>query len=96
MLQPTGEKDRTETLRWYAANRSGTIDFARSTQAPLKAHFAEGPPGKLSIDKWIALIGAHNQRHNAQIREVLDWIESGAEPMPAAAEETPMGGEDAQ
>lgn len=87
LLQPTGEKDRSETLQWYAANRSITMDFILATAAPLKAHFAEGPPGKMSADRWLVLIGAHNQRHNEQIREVLEWIASGAEPMPPAEEE---------
>ena len=87
MLQPTNEKDRAATLEWYAAKRSKSLDFVRSTTAEVKAHVAEGPPGKMNVQQWMTLIGGHNQRHNDQIREVLEWIESGAEPMaPASAE----------
>ena len=87
MLQPTNEKDRAATLEWYAAKRSKTLDFVRSTTAEIKAHVAEGPPGRMNVHSWMTLIAGHNQRHNDQIREILEWIESGAEPMaPASAE----------
>lgn len=91
MLVPTGEKNRHETLRWYAANRADTLDFVLSTEADVKAYFAQGPPGLMSVDKWMTLIAGHNQRHNDQIREVLDWIEAEAQGMdPDAMEHEKM------
>lgn len=74
VFQPTGEHSREELLAKYATARAHTLDFIRGTSAPLKLHMAEGPPGKLNAQQWLALMGAHNNRHNDQIREVLETI----------------------
>ena len=72
ILQPKGETPRDELLARYAALRTKTLDFVRSTQAPVKRHTAAGPPGKMNVHQWLALMGAHNLRHNQQIAEVID------------------------
>ena len=80
-LQPTGEMSREEAIEQFAGVRARTLDFVRGTDAPLKAHTAEGPPGKMNAHMWLALIGAHNLRHNAQIEEAITMV--------AAANESP-------
>ena len=69
---PKGEMDRGELLQKFGAARAATIDFVRSTQAPVKRHSAEGPAGKMNVQQWMALIAGHNMRHNAQIVEALE------------------------
>ncbi len=73
-FQPKGEMEREELLRQYGAVRAVTLDYVRSTQAPLKRHTAEGPPGKMNVHQWLVLIAGHNMRHNAQIAEVLEQV----------------------
>lgn len=73
-LQPKGESERSATLADYAAKRARSLDFARSIQAPVKKHVVEGPPGKMNVQQWTALIGAHNLRHNKQIQDVIDQL----------------------
>lgn len=79
MLQPTGELARDEALRRFSGERAVTLDFIRSTSAPLKVHTATGPPGTMNVAQWLALVGAHTQRHAAQIEEVLGQLEGSAE-----------------
>ena len=74
VFQPRGEMSREELLAKFAAARAATLDFVHSTQAPLKMHTAEGPPGKMSAQLWLVLCGAHNLRHNQQIEEVLQQL----------------------
>ena len=69
---PNGEMDRGELLQKFGAARATTLDFVRSTQAPVKRHTATGPPGKMNVQQWVALIAGHNMRHNAQIVEALE------------------------
>ena len=73
-LQPKGESERSATLADYATKRARTLDFVRSIQAPVKQHLAQGPPGKMNVQQWTALIGAHNLRHNRQIQDVIDQL----------------------
>ena len=62
---------REELLGRYAGARQVTLDFVRRTQAPLKAHTAAFPGGKLTSHQFLALVALHNMRHNAQIAEAL-------------------------
>ena len=68
-FRPKGEMSRAEVLEKFAQLRAHTLDFVRTTDAPLKGHTVQGPPGKMNAQQWIGLIGAHNLRHNAQIAE---------------------------
>lgn len=73
-FQPKGEMSRDELISRFGAVRAATIDFVRRTQEPIKRHTAEGPPGKMNVHQWLALIAGHNMRHNSQIVEVLDEL----------------------
>ena len=75
VLQPKGDTPRDELLARFATLRTKTLDFVRSTQAPVKRHTAAGPPGKMNVHQWLTLIGAHNLRHNQQIAEVIEGFE---------------------
>ena len=70
-LQPHGQIERAELLGRYAGARAATLDFVRTTQAPLKAHLLDTPAGKMTAHQVIGFIAGHNMRHNAQIAETL-------------------------
>ena len=73
-FQPKGEMDRDELVRRFGAVRAATLDFVRRSQEPIKRHTATGPPGKMNVHQWLALIAGHNLRHNLQIAEVLETV----------------------
>ena len=73
-FQPKGEMSRAEVLEAFGKLRARTLDFVRTTDAPLKAHTAEGPAGKMNVHQWLGIIGAHNLRHNAQIVEAQEMV----------------------
>ena len=73
-FQPKGEMSRAELLEKFGQLRARTLDYVRTTDAPLKGHTAEGPPGKMNVHQWLGLIGAHNLRHNAQMEEAQAMI----------------------
>lgn len=76
-LQPSGEMERAELLAEFAEARSRTLELVRETTAPVKMHTAPNPVlGSLSVRQWLAFIGAHNQRHNRQIAEVIETLEA--------------------
>lgn len=75
-LQPTGKVERSKAVADYAAKRARTLDFVRGTQAPVKQHVASGPPGKMNVQQWLALVGAHNLRHNRQIADVVELLKA--------------------
>ncbi len=72
-IQPKGEMGRAELLDKFAAARQGTLDFVRTTQAPVKQHTAPNPlTGDANVRQWVVFIAAHNLRHNQQIAEVKE------------------------
>ena len=73
---PKGEMTRVEVLKRYADARDKTLEFVRGTEVQIKRYAAEGPPGKMNVQQWIALAGGHNLRHNQQIVEVLEQLEA--------------------
>jgi hypothetical protein len=70
-VQPKGGMSRADALTKFGGVREVTLDFARTTTAPVKAHIVEAPPGKMSVHQYLALIALHNMRHNQQIEEAL-------------------------
>lgn len=72
MLQPTGEHERDELLGRFARARTLMLDLVRTTDAPVKEHTFEGPPGNMNVQQWLAVVGAHTLRHNRQIAEALE------------------------
>lgn len=73
-FQPKGQMSRAELIEEFGQLRARTLDFVRTTDAPLKGHTATGPAGKMNVHQWIGLIGAHTLRHNAQIEEAQAMI----------------------
>ena len=76
-LEPTGEVGREDCLRELAAARAATLDFAATTDRPLKAHTFPHPAaffGDLNAHQWLHFIAAHHGRHNQQIAEVKEWL----------------------
>ncbi len=70
-MQPQGGSTREALIARYEAARAKTLAFVKDTDAPVKKHTADGPPGKMNVHQWLALIGAHNLRHNKQIEDAL-------------------------
>jgi uncharacterized damage-inducible protein DinB len=40
----------------------------------VKKHVADGPTGNMTVHQLLVLMGGHNLRHNAQIREALEQL----------------------
>jgi hypothetical protein len=73
VVQPTGRRSIAESLQTLSENRRRLEEIR-----PLFEEFDGGSftfPhqffGKLSAHEWLALIGAHEQRHIAQIERLL-------------------------
>jgi hypothetical protein len=70
-LAPTGRWPVDQRVREFEAVRKQTIEFAASTNADLRRHFAAHPVfGELNCYQWLLLMGAHCHRHCAQSEEV--------------------------
>lgn len=71
-LQPTGEWSQEEGGdHTFAAARTKTLEFVRTTQADLRSHYAPHPLfGAIDACQWLIAIAAHTDRHLEQIREV--------------------------
>lgn len=75
-IRPSGELSREELLERLRETRRETIEWVRTTDAPLKSHTAPSPFGnaharRISARAWVAFLAGHNRRHNLQIEEVL-------------------------
>ena len=75
-IQPKGGLSRADALAKYAGAHAVTTEFIRRTTAPVKKHVADGPTGKMTAHQILVLIGGHNLRHNAQIRETLEQLKA--------------------
>lgn len=73
-LQPTGEPSRSDLLTRFASARARTIELVRSLDGPVKQHTFTGPPGTMNAHQWLVLAGAHNLRHNQQMKEALEAV----------------------
>ena len=73
-IQPKGGMTRAEALAKYAGARAVSAEFVRRTTLPVKKHLADGPAGKMTVHQMLVLLGGHNLRHNAQIREALEQL----------------------
>ncbi len=70
-LRPTGGMGAgTSEVQQFKAARDATIDYVRTTKDDLRAHSTESPIGKVDAVQWLLFIGAHSERHLAQILEV--------------------------
>jgi len=70
-IQPQRAMPREELLSRFRAQRARVLQYARETDAPLKAHTAANPFfGRLNAHQWLLYIPLHHLRHNQQIVEV--------------------------
>lgn len=72
-VRPTGKLTRDEVIKRYKEVRARVLEFARTTDLPLKAHTVEHPFrvfNTLSAYDWLIYIPTHNIRHNQQMAEV--------------------------
>ena len=72
-IVPSGKLTRAELMQKLREARARTLEFAKTTDLPLKAHTTEHPfPvfGTLNAYQWVIYIPLHNIRHNQQIAEV--------------------------
>ena len=64
-------KSADDFMHYFNRNRNRTIEFLQTTQEPLSGYHANFRPlGDMNAFQWIVFIGAHTERHLAQIREV--------------------------
>jgi quercetin dioxygenase-like cupin family protein len=75
-IQPKGGMTRADALARYAGARAVSAEFVRRTTLPVKKHLADGPAGKMTVHQMLVLLGGHNLRHNAQIREALAQLQT--------------------
>jgi hypothetical protein len=70
-LQPgTRLGPRAKVLAAFRERRGKTLDYVGKTNADLRGHVADSPLGPLDGYQWLLFVGAHTERHLAQIREV--------------------------
>jgi uncharacterized damage-inducible protein DinB len=71
-VRPTGQLPHDELFRKFNANRNRIIEFAATTDAPLRNMCSPHPIfGDLDCYQWLLAVAAHSERHHAQIREVM-------------------------
>lgn len=70
-LQPgTKIGARGEVLAAFKTRREKTLEYAGTTTADLRARVGDSAVGPLDGYQWLLFIGAHTERHLAQLREV--------------------------
>ena len=70
-LRPTMKLgSQADVVKAFRERRGKTLDYAGKTTDDLRAHVAESPIGPVDAYQWLLFIGAHTERHLAQIREV--------------------------
>lgn len=70
-LRPTMKLgDQAAVVTAFRERRGKTLEYAGKTKDDLRAHVGESPIGPVDAYQWLLFIGAHTERHLAQIREV--------------------------
>lgn len=71
-FRPPGRfKSPQEGLAAFKTDRDRSCAFIRETQEPLRAHMMPNPVlGPMDAYQWFLFLGAHTERHVAQILEV--------------------------
>jgi hypothetical protein len=70
-LQPaTRLGSQPAVLAAFKERRQKTIDYAGKTKDDLRTRVADSPMGPLDGYQWLLFMGAHAERHLAQIKEV--------------------------
>lgn len=61
---------QAEVVKAFRERRDQTLDYADKTTDDLRSHVSESPIGAIDAYQWLLFIGAHTERHLAQLREV--------------------------
>jgi hypothetical protein len=71
-LVPSGTRFATpeDAARAFSEKRDRHIEYAKTTQDPLRVHVMKGPIGDMDDYQFLLLMAAHSARHTAQIKEV--------------------------
>lgn len=71
-IRPTSKPfaDRAGVLAAFTERRAKTLDYASKTTADLRGRVMDSPLGPVDAYQWLLYIGAHTERHLAQIKEV--------------------------
>jgi hypothetical protein len=70
-LRPTGSLGTgASEIEQFKQARDATINYVRTTSDDLRAHSGKSPLGQVDCVQWLLYIGAHSERHLAQILEV--------------------------
>jgi len=70
-LRPTGSLGTgASEIEQFKQTRDTTINYVRTTNDDLRAHSGKSPLGQVDCVQWLLYIGAHSERHLAQILEV--------------------------
>tara|TARA_B100000029_G_scaffold130843_1_gene124464 strand:+ start:1257 stop:1829 length:573 start_codon:yes stop_codon:yes gene_type:complete len=70
---PTGDVPRADAMHVFGQCRARSLEFAATTEAPLRAHHLEHHRpmyGALDAYQWLLYIPLHHQRHLSQIAEI--------------------------
>ena len=69
---PTGRFQHEELFRQFEAARKRNIEYAATTNAPLRSFCTPHPVfGEIDCYQWLLAAAAHCERHHAQILEVM-------------------------
>lgn len=69
--QNTGFKNLDEAVASFKENRAKLINYIKTTDADLRNHVAALPVGMFDCYQMILFIGAHSNRHQKQMEEVM-------------------------
>jgi uncharacterized damage-inducible protein DinB len=70
-LQPTTKLgDQKTVLAAFRDSRDKTLDYVKTTKDDLRGTVSASPLGDLDSYQWLLFIGAHTERHLAQLKEV--------------------------
>jgi hypothetical protein len=70
-LEPKGKVvPKAQAIKDFEATRAKTLDYARTTQDPLREHGSTGPGGVTSAYQLVLMLSGHTERHTAQLLEV--------------------------
>jgi hypothetical protein len=61
---------RAEVLKAFGERRGRTLAYVEGTKDDLRGRVSESQLGVLDAYQWLLFIGAHTERHLAQLREV--------------------------
>jgi|SRR5215469_6000671 len=72
VVAPVGRWPTERLLSEFKMAREGSIEFAKTTDAPLRQHSYPHPFfGELDCYQWLLVIAFHSERHRLQAEEVM-------------------------